>query len=1008
MLLIYSLNRYWFFCGLLSITLEVLSHMKKIKIRFTESVQVLLLVVLIILGFSMCGKEEGTPDTPDTPEIPKSAETNMTSFNITAGEVTFSAELQSDGKTFYFLVPLLYNEQLFDHSTLASAKAAFILSEGATSVPASGQSADFNNDVYYNVTAEDGKTTKEYVVKKASGTSDKKEITDFKIEIDDVLVNCDISATDRLITIPFLPNVDLSDVTPTFTLSPGATASPASGEAQNFPASVEYEVTAHDGSKATWTVQPTTSDEAKVLTFTLTMATGNKVEKIECNIDEEASTITGFVPFYLRNNLSDAVPTFTLSPGATADPASGIAQDFTKPIEITATAHDGTTKRVWNVEIAIGPKIGLDGIIAGAPVNLGSPFPISTSTTTFNSAVTKQGDNHILCVVSGGAPSVLNVIDIENPHAVKILETYDVTVGQVWANVVDSKGNYYFAGYDDGTRFYRYAPNNPEGQRLQQLGSSYRGAVTAMEVDDEDNVYFTNSRNGTIVRYNAEDNTFTNFGRVSNTSGTEHVRSIAYYNGYLYGGQQKSGAAFFRYKLDTGQVEYLTNAAAGINTYYTMKVVRNYLFVYSQGGGNLISIYDMDAGKWIAQETTAGLYPTGEIDGFVYFTNSNQSIRKFNLATREITSTGVSLTNHGLRGFGTADLTSAAPYNGKFFVSVLAQSGNIDFINFTTNQRHRVSNVITSSGNVVIQNLGFLGDNFYASAYMGGSNMFSRTNIHTGARQTHTMGQVEGMTAYNGKMYTGVYPNARVYEYNPATNSSTEMFSIGQSQDRPFQIKASDNKLFIGTISGSSALGGALTVYDMNTRAISVHRNIVQDQSVTGVAYKAGKVYGSTTINGGLGSSPTQTRAKLFIYDVNSKEKIREVTPSFSSASTVTHIGELCFAPDGRLWGAAGGIIFEIDTETLAIKSEIRVSSGGTFGTWRPIYMYFDNYGIMFANPGGNLIAFDPETSQFKNIAPSAGGNVVFFAINEERNTIVFNRGSATAQVFRLDISRNE
>jgi len=970
--------------------------MAKIRFGFPKTAQALLLAMLVILFFSTCKKDDDSKKENDTP---KSAETNMTSFNITAGGLTFSAEIQSDGKTFHFLVPLLYNGQLFDHSSLASATATFVLSDGASSVPVSGQSANFNNDVHYNVTAEDGKTTKEYVVKKVSGTSDQKKITDFKITVDDVLIDCDITSEDRLITIPFLPDVDMSEVTPTFTLSPGATASPTSGEAQNFTMPVAYEVTAHDGTKITWTVMPTTSDEAEILTFTLLMTIDDREEKIECEIDEATSTITGYAAYYMKNYLSDAFPNFTLSPGATASQVSGVVQDFAKSVEITVTAHDGVTKRDWTIEIKVAPRIGLDGLTVGAAVNLGSPYPVSSSTSTFISAVTMQGDKHILCVVSGGSPSVLNIIDIENPHAVKVLETYDVNGGNVWANVVDSKGNYYFAGYDAAI-LYRYAPNDPEELRLRQLGS-YTGAATALEVDEEDNIYFTNSRNGSIVRYNAGNNTFTNYGRVSNTSGSEHVRSLAYYKGYLYGGQQKTGAAFFRFNLDTRQVEYLTEPATGITSYYTMKVVSNYLFVYTQGGGNLMSIYDLETRSWIAQESTAGLYPTGDIDGFVYFTNSNQSIRKFNLTTREITSTSISLTNHGLRGFGIANLTAASPYNGKFFVSVLAQSGHIDFINFATNQRNRVNDVITS-GNVVIQNLGFLGNDYYASAYMGGNNRFSKTNINTGARQTHTMGQVEGMTGYKGRMFTGVYPNARVYEYNPSSNSSTELFGIGQSQDRPFQMKAFDNKLIIGTISGNSELGGALTVYDLSTKEISVHRNIVQDQSVTGVAYKDGKVYGSTTIHGGLGSSPTQTRAKLFIYDVHTKEKIRELTPTFSSASTVTHIGELCFAPDGRLWGVAGGIIFEIDTETLAIKSEIRASSGGVSGNWRPIYMYFDVYGIMFANPGGTLIAFDPETGQFKNI-----GKALFFVMNDARDKIVYCSGNCT-QVFRLDILRNE
>ena len=677
---------------------------------------------------------------------------------------------------------------------------------------------------------------------------------------------------------------------------------------------------------------------------------------------------------------------------------------------VSNAADNGTVTIIFpETEPAAAVISKLDKVTAGNPINLGYPLPSTPS--PYNSAVTKQGNINILCTVSSCAPySILNIIDIENPNACRVLETYEVSTGNVWVNAVDSKGNYYFAGYDDGTRFYRYSPNNPEGQKLQQLGSSLRGAVTAITVDNEDNVYLNNSRTGDIMKWDVTANSFTNYGRILDSP--EYARALVYYDGYLYGGSFTTDK-FFRFNLSTRQMENLASSplpsGAVIKRYETMMVVRNYLFAYieTMSNGWITSIYDLNEKTWIKYDTGAGYFPTGEIDGYVYFTDSGQALKKFNLATREITMTSVTpLPNYGLRGSGIADLTVNPQYSGKIFVSIYpGTSGDIIFINFATNARLRVSAVITG-GDVELQNLAFLGDDYYASGY--NINTTARININTGVRETYSMGQCEGMTPYNGKLYTGVYPNARIYEYNPVSKSSTELFTAGQSQDRPFQIKAYDNKLLIGTIPVSGQIGGALTVYDLNSKTVSVHRNIVQDQSVTGIACKDGKVYGSTTINGGLNAALTQTRAKLFIYDVNSGEKIKEATPAFTSSAAVTHIGELCFAPDGRLWGAAGGIIFEIDPETLEIITEVKVSGGGTFGTWRPVYMYFDANGIMFANPGGNLIAFDPDTEQYKNIAPGAAGRVVFFAMNDARETIVFNNGNFSVQVFRLDISWNE
>ena len=45
---------------------------------------------------------------------------------------------------------------------------------------------------------------------------------------------------------------------------------------------------------------------------------------------------------------SDLTPTFTLSPGATAIPACGIAGDFSNEEFIQVTAEDGTTQKSWS------------------------------------------------------------------------------------------------------------------------------------------------------------------------------------------------------------------------------------------------------------------------------------------------------------------------------------------------------------------------------------------------------------------------------------------------------------------------------------------------------------------------------------------------------------------------------------------------------------------------------------------------------------------------------------
>jgi hypothetical protein len=139
----------------------------------------------------------------------------------------------------------------------------------------------------------------------------------------------------------------LKTATPSFDLSKKAVAEPASGVPQDFTKDVIYTVTAEDGTTAVYTVQKidgTTSDAA-ILSFSL-YAGGAEFEGV---IDEENSVITVSTTAEVWNFLNEAMPTILLSPGATCDPASGVAQDFTQSsVVYTVTAYDGTT-REWTV-----------------------------------------------------------------------------------------------------------------------------------------------------------------------------------------------------------------------------------------------------------------------------------------------------------------------------------------------------------------------------------------------------------------------------------------------------------------------------------------------------------------------------------------------------------------------------------------------------------------------------------------------------------------------------------
>ncbi|MBU1368701.1 MAG: DUF5018 domain-containing protein, partial [Bacteroidetes bacterium] len=109
------------------------------------------------------------------------------------------------------------------------------------------------------------------------------------------------------------------------------------------------ELNNNGGSNYSYAVAGLSSD-AEILSFSLAEQTGAAV------INSAAATVA--IEVANGTDLSSLTPTITVSAGASVDPASGVAQNFSAPVDYTVTAEDNTEK-VWTVtvteaEIVIG------------------------------------------------------------------------------------------------------------------------------------------------------------------------------------------------------------------------------------------------------------------------------------------------------------------------------------------------------------------------------------------------------------------------------------------------------------------------------------------------------------------------------------------------------------------------------------------------------------------------------------------------------------------------------
>jgi len=179
----------------------------------------------------------------------------------------------------------------------------------------------------------DGKTTT-YTIDVVAPLSSAKVITSFNFTTPaatGVIAEADHTI---VVTVPF--GTDVTALVPTIIIT-GASVSPASGVAQNFTTLVTYTVTAEDNTTQTYTVTVTVAaNSAKDITsFNFAGLTPNVTGVIS------GTDITLNVPY--GTDVIALVPTIVIT-GASVNPASGVAQDFTNPVTYTVTATDASTQ----------------------------------------------------------------------------------------------------------------------------------------------------------------------------------------------------------------------------------------------------------------------------------------------------------------------------------------------------------------------------------------------------------------------------------------------------------------------------------------------------------------------------------------------------------------------------------------------------------------------------------------------------------------------------------------
>ena len=178
---------------------------------------------------------------------------------------------------------------------------------------------------------------------------------------------------------------------------------------------------------------------------------------------------------------------------------------------------------------------------------------------------------------------------------------------------------------------------------------------------------------------------------------------------------------------------------------------------------------------------------------------------------------------------------------------------------------------------------------------------------------TTTQGEAYSMGNLDGKLYIASYSGARLSVYDPA-----RPYHFGETpEDNPRDLGEMDEislrprsmltgplgRVWTASLPNYGVWGGPLSWYDPVTEKRGSYR-VFGDRSAYTLAHLPEQelIAVGTTIAGGSGAKPKETRAVLVLWDYKAEAKVWEGTLD----RPVNEFKSLLLGPDGRLYGIAG------------------------------------------------------------------------------------------------------
>ncbi|MFF0450719.1 hypothetical protein ACFYT4_30765 [Streptomyces sp. NPDC004609] len=577
-----------------------------------------------------------------------------------------------------------------------------------------------------------------------------------------------------------------------------------------------------------------------------------------------------------------------------------------------------------------------------------------TGATTAGTALDRDRVYSVTSSASG--PALLGIRDADDGKLIaehplpRALGSWAVSVAPDHTVYVGSYG-----GDEHKGRLFRYDPDDDE---VTELGVPVATETFVWTVAaTEDYVYGGTSSNGRLFRYDTDTGETKDLG--SPVPGQGFIRDLAVgHDGTVYAGMGSSSMQVAVLSPGGHVRRILEPPIDATGWAYDVDVVGRYLLVRyeTSAAKKPLAVYDLKRRTWLhITEDIDSLTVGGAARGqSVHLVQKGELIR-LDLRSGRTRKLGMSeFGEGGIRTLG---------WHGTTLVGT-SSTGGIWHYNRRTGRGKLLDGSLTGRP-VTIRSMAEGPDGrLYAGGFFTGG--LAAYEPATGATQFWPrVGQSEGMATHKGKLYLGVYPGGRIYEFD-GTEPKLLLNLTEQEQDRPFSLVSAGDWLAFGTVPKSGTVGGALGLINPATGESRIKRNIIPGHSVVGVTYRDGVVYGATSVFGGVGK-PLDTVAKVFAYDIAADKLLWQSAPVPGDLA----LGEIAFDDKGRLWGLTPDALYEMDPatgETLRTARHQTYPWETATQVWHDTNLVF-HAGYLWGKTQGKSFKIDPATMRMTLIA---------------------------------------